>query len=91
MSGKTDKPDIPGALIAPLPKDMTNPETLLTTKEATAYLGWSKSRLPGYRQQARENDTPPKVRYLTLPDGRIRYRLGDLWDVKAIENKGTQL
>lgn len=73
----------PGAM--PPPKDMNNPETLLTTKEAAACLGWKMNRLQSDRQYARENDTSPKVRYLVLPDNRVRYALGDVLAVKAKE------
>lgn len=78
-------PCIKGPMPVPI-KDMNNPETLLTTPEAAALLGWNKSRLQSDRQYVRENDTPPKVRFLTLPDNRIRYRLGDLLAIKAKES-----
>lgn len=60
------------------PKDMSNPDMLLTTQEAAKHLGVKPSRLQSDRQRSYEYGKPPVVPFYRLPDGRIRYRLGDL-------------
>ena len=71
----------------PVPmRDMSNPDTLLTTTEAAAYLGVKLGKLQSDRQRSYEFGKPPVLPFFRLPDNRIRYRLGDLLAIKAKES-----
>ena len=78
-------PCIKGPMPVPM-RDMSNPDTLLTTTEAAAYLGVKLGKLQSDRQRSYEFGKPPVLPFFRLPDNRIRYRLGDLLAIKAKES-----
>lgn len=51
---------------------------LVPTKRAAQILGLSESSLANDRWEAKRSGTSPKVPYVKLPLGAIRYRMSDL-------------